>query len=217
MAEEIPTELVLAAMERAKCQERYEWPGLHINPIKEHLGVFRRSPYLGRLLNRMMTEGLVENTRTQGANWWAITTAGRRRLNKARKAGSLGELPESPQHKAWRTAHGLAETEIERFRLELGALQGELSELLLKELPGHEAPGHDSDAWFKIAGALDEACWRMGSARHCLHEWDEPSEDGPDVDQILRPGEKELEERERGRIFSRRQARRDFRRWPRTS
>ena len=165
MAEEIPTELVLAAMERAKRQERYEQPGLHINPIKEHLGLFRRDPHLGRLLNRMMTEGLVEHTRTQGAKWWAMTTAGRRRLNKARKAGSLGELPESPQHKAWRTAHGLAETEIGRSRLELSALHGELSE-----------PPSKRDSWPRDTGPrlrrMVQDRWRLrrGVLAHGLSE-----------------------------------------------
>ena len=216
MAEEIPTELVLAAMERAKRQEKFEEPGLHINVIKEHLGVLRRSPLLKRLLHRMVADGLVEHTRGYGGGRWSMTAVGRRRLSAARKARRLPELPESPQHRAWRTANALAETEIEHFRLELGTLQGELSELLLRELPGHETPDHSSDGWFRIATALDEACWRMGSARHCLHEWAEPSDDGPDIDQILRPGEKELDERERGTIWVRRQGRRKFRDWSRT-
>ena len=93
------------------------------------------------------------------------------------KARSTGEaiLPESPQHRIWRHSRTLAHEQIDGFRQ---ALRGSLAEA--DALLGAEKVR--SDAWFDLTERLRKACWRLGSATHCLHEWPEPDDSHADTD-----------------------------------
>ena len=74
---------------------------------------------------------------------WELTAAGRRRLRAARAAGRVPDLPESPQHRAWRNARTAAANEIERFTRSLGADLDQATRLLEADPPAR------SDAWFE--------------------------------------------------------------------
>lgn len=58
-------------------------------------------------------------------------------------------------------------------------------------------PGR-SDAWFSIAERLQAACWRVGSATHCLREWREPDDARVDVDDRCDAGDDMLASRGAG-------------------
>jgi len=138
---------------------------------------------------------------------WEITAAGRRYLQRHRRAGNVPELPESPQHTAWREARAIAETRIS----DLGVA---LRETLIEALDLIEAdPPARSDAWFELAGRLRRASWRLGSAVYCLREWAEPDDAHADIDDRLTLAEKKLDVAEQARLRSSRQGRRGIRHW----
>ena len=138
---------------------------------------------------------------------WELTSAGRRRLQRARRAGSVPPLPESPQHRAWRDARTAAAQEIERFRASLRDRLDEAALLLEADEPPH------SDAWFELGEALQRACRRVASASHCLYEWVEPHDLRADVDDHLDPIDEGLDPAERARRRARRAGRRNIRLW----
>lgn len=153
--------------------------------------------------------GQIEISHPHGVEAWALTVTGRRRLARARRAGRVPALPESPQHLRWRNARTLAGEELERFSRELrGQLERTLA-LLDAERP---AP---SDAWFELAEALRHECRLVGSATHCLYEWNEPDECTADVDTRLEPGDEELDARIRDRRRALRMGRRNLALWRR--
>jgi len=49
-------------------------------------------------------------------------------------------------------------------------------------------PPADSDAWFQLGESLRPACRRLGSAVHCLWEWQEPDDAHADIDVNALPG-----------------------------
>jgi hypothetical protein len=181
----IPDELVLAAVERAI---RHHPKGSSVVPaweVYDHLGVAKRSGAARRvraLLDALESAGSLERSRRHGVPLWALTSAGRRRLQRARRAGTVPELPESPQHRAWHDARASAAQEIERFRQSLRDCleQG----LLMLEAD----PPAGSDAWFLLGRRLCPACSRLGSAVHCLREWPEPEDAHADIDHGAAPG-----------------------------
>jgi hypothetical protein len=198
-SEPLPDALILAAVERA---ERHRSPrpaealGVSFRDLVEHLGLVH-SPWTTRRMRpdveRLRTAGLLARTRRQGSDWWSLTPAGRRRLTAARRGRVVGELPESPQHRRWREARRQAERRIGGFRDEVRRALADAD----AQLGAGEAVG--SDAWFDVADRLKEACWRLGSATHCLHEWSEPDDRRPDRDDLRGSGDKDLDREERGR------------------
>ena len=184
----IPDEFVLAAIERAQRHRTHDSPGVPIWQVKEHLGLPKHSPHVRRVLSALVQAGVLQPARAHSVELWALTAKGRRRLRSAQGV----ELPESPQHRAWRDAHTLAQQEIERLRTSLGERITEAS-ILLGDEDAH------SDAWFELAERLRRAAWVLGSATHCLREWPEPDEAHPDTDEQTEPGDAQLGEKERGR------------------
>jgi hypothetical protein len=175
----IPDEPVLAAVERAISHHRKGSSAVPAWEVYDHLGLSKRSGAARRVrtqLDALEAAGSLERSRRHGVPLWALTSTGRRRLQRARQAGNVPELPESPQHRAWRNARASAAQEIERFR------QG-LRECLEQGLALLDAdPPADSDAWFLLGQRLCPACSRLGSAVHCLREWQEPDDAHADID-----------------------------------
>jgi hypothetical protein len=205
-------ELVLAALERAACHQARDSPAVPAWAIYEHLALPRRSAatrHVGSRLPGLRAAGWLERSRRHGVDTWALTSAGEEHLRRARHAGELAQLPESPQHTAWRLARTTAEEEIDRFRGDLGGRLRQATLLLEADPPAH------SDAWFALAEELGRACQRLASASHCLFEWAEPSDARADVDERLDPADQTLEPAERARWRARRAGRRNVRLWDR--
>jgi hypothetical protein len=173
-----PNITILAAVERAARHERSD--AVSTAAVIEHLGhppekaVTR--PLRGRLDN-LRDAGYLTRAARDGGESWLLTTEGREHLHKSHAAGEVGELPESPQHRAWRAARVLAAVRIGEFEGELGTVLEEASDLLNK----HGRP-HSSE-WFALSERLSPVAWRLGSATHCLLEWVEPEDDFPDEDE----------------------------------
>jgi hypothetical protein len=146
---EIPDLLMLAAVDRA-VRHRADKSAVPIYGVKEHLGLPARSPGVRVKLAALETAGALQRKHVRGAQAWELSTTGRRRLQLARRAGDLPELPESPQHRAWRQARTSAEAEIDRTRLELRSALEAATALL-------DAPSH-SDDWFEHGERL-VFCW----------------------------------------------------------
>ncbi len=176
----LPDELVLAAIDRAECHRRRDNDaGVLLSTIKEHLGLPRHGWSTRRLLpqlEELQAAGQVERSRRQSVNLWELTSTGRERLDAARTTGEIGTLPESPQHRQWREARTAANERVGEFRDDLRRALEEATRLL-------EADEHpSSDAWFEFSERLHHACWRLGSATHCLIEWPEPDDTRADTD-----------------------------------
>jgi hypothetical protein len=206
--DEIPDSLILAAIARAERhrQSRTDAPGAPTWDIAAHLDIPVRSGPARRVKARLASlekQGSITAGRRHGVQVWALTEAGRADLAEDASAS----LPESPQHRRWRSANTLATQEIERIRAALLDLLEEASGLLVSRQE------ISSDRWFEIAEQLREAAWRVGSATYCLNEWSEPNEETADIDERTNPGEAQLTEDERRRRYTLRAGRRNTGRW----
>jgi hypothetical protein len=171
---------ILVALHRA---ERHDGPnpwdetGVYWNSLLAHLG-FRRAAGSTRALRprieALIDAGLIVKTRNRGRERWGLTDFGRERVAQAREDGEA-DLPDSPQVREWKRAHLEATERIESIRQRVGS---ELQDALKL----FEAGDGDSDAWYDVAGRLKVACRRLGGATFCLHEWDEPDDEHPDLD-----------------------------------
>jgi hypothetical protein len=195
----IPDEMVLAAIDRAERHRRRS--GVPVWLIFEHLGIPRRSRNVRGQLRALAQAGAIAPIRAHGTEQWTLTPAGRRRV---RRSTSI-ELPESPQHRAWRNARTLAGEEINRFRDGLRDAIADASALLDE--------GTTSDVWFQMADRLRAAAWRLGSAVYCLCEWAEPTDDIADLDERSDPADRTLAPTERARRETRRTGRRNTGLW----
>ncbi|HMJ74027.1 MAG TPA: hypothetical protein VK471_11775 [Solirubrobacterales bacterium] len=169
---------ILAAVERAELHEQ-EGEVL-TSELTAHLG-FEGKPATNRLLFPRLEElrraGLLTSTERRGEPFWSLTSVGRERLAKEREAGEIGELPESPQHRAWRHARIQAAVRIEQLRGEQTAAVEAAYDLMYQPQPSGSAE------WFEVAERLRWTTWRVASAIHCLSEWMEPDDETPDVDE----------------------------------
>ena len=164
----IPDELLLAAVCRAQLHRERE-AGVPIWQVAEHLGLTHSAHTTRRLrpqLEALNTAGLAERGRHKSIVVWAITRTGRR-------AASGGQLPEAPQHRAWREARTLAEQEIERFR-------AGMIDTITDAMEGVERESQ-SDVLLEIAERLHFECRRLASATYCLREWAEPDDRRADL------------------------------------
>jgi|SRR5579884_2312130 len=194
---ELDEALVLAAVRRACVQRTRPGAGAPLHEVRAHLGLAPRSAAAARLpgrLRELQRAALLAHAREHGVSVWSLTGAGRERLAAARAGGREPSLGESPQHAAWRRARTLARIEIGRFAADLrGSLLA--CERLLARLGQGPGAAPSSDEWFALAERLRRDCRRLGSAQHCLHEWQEPDEDAPDVDRLIDAGDAALGER----------------------
>lgn len=168
--------LILAAVQRA---QRHGPKQVARWRISEHLGFVHSSATTRRLrpqLESLRAAGSLERHRKRGRYQWALTPKGRRQLATARRAGRVGELPESPQHRRWRHAREEAKQRIDDFRtLTYQTLDA-------AEAVAEPADGPDSETWFAMGDRLAAIFWLMGSATYCLVEWPEPDDARSDSD-----------------------------------
>jgi len=203
-------ELVLAAIERGVCHEPRGLAAISLGTLFEHLCVARRSAAARHVRARLAVlhaAGWLSRSRRHGVYTWELSAAGRRYLARARRGGRVRALPEAPQHRAWRTARATAAQELDRFRLRLQAGLDRADALLAAD------PAAPSDAWFALGEELRRACWRVGSASHCLHEWAEPDDARADVDEHTEASDERLEPTARAGARARRLGRRNVRLW----
>lgn len=203
--EQVPDELILAAAERAERHHPRPGAPATLATILEHLALARRSA-AGRsvrvALERLADDGLLRRASVHGVAVWELTAQGRARVDRH----ALAALPDSPQLRAWRTAHTTAAQEIDRFGDEVASALSQAEALLAR-------PACSSDEWFALAGHLRRVCWRMGSAVHCLREWPQPDDAVADVDRLLDGSEMAMPEDERVRLRALRAGRRNIRLW----
>jgi hypothetical protein len=208
--EPVSDALVLAAIERAERHREREGEGVMMSDIAEHLGFVHGSWTTRRLrpqLEVLIAEGSLARSRRHGVVAWELTDDGRGRLERMLRAGEVEALPEAPQHRGWRHAHAAAGERIGGFRAQAREALEDAAMLL-------DAEDARSDAWFGVAERLQVACWRVGSATYCLHEWREPDDARPDVDDRCEAGDDALDSEELGRVRYRRTGRRGVWRWP---
>jgi len=170
--------LILAAVERAVLHEQEET--VLTSVLTEHLG-FKAIPETNRhlwpRLEELRRAGLLTVAERRGEPFWSLTAVGRERLAADREAGRVGELPEAPQHRAWRHARLQAAVRIEGFRDELTDAAQQAYVLL------HQRQWVASEEWFALSERLRRSAWRFASATYCLTEWPEPDDARPDPDE----------------------------------
>ncbi|HEX5225107.1 MAG TPA: hypothetical protein VFW29_08260, partial [Solirubrobacteraceae bacterium] len=167
-----------AALARAERHRGGQAAAVPLWAILDQLALPRRSHAAreaARLLVQLEAGGAIRSERRHGATLWKIAPPGSALLRRA-PADAL-ELPESPQHRAWRDARTLARGEIERFR---AAMRDSLREA--EALLRAPRPQHRSEDWFALAERLRRRAWTLGSATHCLYEWAEPDDAAADLD-----------------------------------
>lgn len=170
----ISDETVLAAVRRAQLHtDRSE--GVALPRIKAHLGLRHTgwtTQQLRPQLDRLVADGLLRYEWRRSHHNWAITPPGERR------AVPFSELPESPQHSAWRRARLLAEQEIERVWTRaldsVEAAQGAVNNLT------NVKP--TSRTYRELGAQLRGAFEDLASATYCLNEWQEPNDERADVE-----------------------------------
>lgn len=198
---------VLAAIERATRHSPNKALAVPKWEVTAHLAIPRRSRRIIGQLDVLELRGFVERSRITGVTVWSLTSDGRRRLQRLRRAGKVPALPESPQHRAWRDAQAAAEQHIEAFERDVYGCLNEARQLLDTEQPVC------SDAWFAIAERVKRACRRLASAIYCLREWREPDDARADIDDRSDPSDERYDAAEQARRRSRRVSRRNFWHW----
>jgi hypothetical protein len=201
--------LALAAVARAYRHGSAEGRDAGFWGIIDHLAIAKRTRAARHVRDRLEAlhgDGLVQSSRRHGVVVWGLTPAGERRLEREFQSADPPRLPESPQHRAWRTARSLAAEEIDRLRdIQLAVLVDAL------DMADSDPPA-TSKAWFALAERLRRAAWTLGSATYCLHEWREPSDEQADIDTYEGLGEEKLTDEQR-RIRARSAGRRNTRLW----
>lgn len=188
--EPVSDELVLAAIDRAERHRAGEREEIPFWMVVAHLGFVRNSWTSRRLrpqLGGLVTHGLVSNARRKGIDVWGLTDAGRERLEVARKAGEVEELPEAPQHREWRRTREVGAERIGRFR-ECAKRGTEEAVVLLGS-----SRRVRSDAWLELADSLGQVYRQLGRATYCLYEWEEPDDETADIDDYKDPGDEQLD------------------------
>jgi hypothetical protein len=175
--EEITDGFILAALERAERQTGSSEVWLRV--FVEHLGLEPTAQTSRRLrpdLGYLCHAGLLRRGEAKGREYWSLTAAGRKELARSRAADVVRDLPESPQHRAWREARIRAQAEVPGFRQLVHAVLEEA-----RKLNAGYGRGASLEC-FELAERLCSALWLLGSATYCLAEWQEPEDHIADVD-----------------------------------
>jgi len=122
----------------------------------------------------LMDAGLVMRTRNAGRVRWGLTDAGAVRVAQARLDGEA-DLPDSPQRREWQRGRSEAEEQIESIRKRLG-------DELRDGLGLLDSETGDAATWYGVVERLARECRRLGGATFCLHEWDCPDDEDPDLE-----------------------------------
>jgi hypothetical protein len=175
---EVADTLIFAAVERAVFHEQED--EVLTSALTAHLG-FRWEPDTNRplwsRLEGLRRAGLLTVIERRSEPFWSLTDVGRERLASAREAGEVDDLPESPQHRAWRHARTKAAVRVEGFRSDMYDVLQEAGDLI-----GQYRPVMSKEC-FELSERLRLASWRFASATYCLAEWLEPDDHRPDVDE----------------------------------
>ncbi len=208
--EAVPDPLVLAAIDRAERHNPARPPGVPVWRVYDHLSIAKRTElarHVRAQLDALEAADSIVRSRRQGVQTWALTSTGRRRLTRARRAGHLPALPESPQHRAWRDARTVATQEIDGFLVSVR--EGLDEAMLLLDAD----PAAASDVWFELGERLHRDCRRVGAATHCLHEWSEPDDARADIDDRHDAADERFDPDERAKRRARRTGRRNVGLW----
>jgi hypothetical protein len=186
---EVSDGLILEAVDRAVHHEQED--EVLTSVLTEHLGFVPEpdtNAVLFPRLEGLRRAGLLTTVERRSEPFWALTDVGRERLASHREAGEVDDLPESPQHRAWRQARVKAAVRIEGFRSDLSDVLYEAGDLIRQYRPAM------SREWFELSERLRLASWRFASATYCLTEWLEPKDHRPDVDENPgpRPGRRAI-------------------------
>jgi hypothetical protein len=203
--EPISDELLLAAVDRAERHREVHSDGVSWADIVAHLGFVRTGWTTLQLRPQrdvLIAGGLLTAGRRQGFDVWSLTDAGRAHLEAARQTGPIGELPESPQHRAWRHVRASAAEVVEPLRASARAGAEEALGLL------DARQRVRSDAWLLLAARLGKVYRQLGLATHCVYEWLEPDDAHADIDDYKDPADQQLDRDARGRLRSLRRYRR---------
>jgi hypothetical protein len=175
---EVEDSLIFAAVERAVLHEQED--EVSTSALTAHLG-FRWEPDTNRplwsRLEGLRRAGLLTVIERRGEPFWSLTDVGRERLASAREVGEVDDLPESPQHRAWRHARTKAAVRVEGFRSDMYDVLQAAGDLIGQYRPTM------SKEWFDLSERLRLTSWRLASATYCLTEWMEPDDEDPDVDE----------------------------------
>ena len=181
---EVSDTLIFAAVERGALHEGEDEAST--SALTAHLG-FRWEPDTNRplwsRLEGLRRAGLLTVIERRGEPFWSLTDVGRERLASEREAGEVDDLPESPQHRAWRHARVKAAERIEGFGSDLLDAVEETYSLT------YQPQSPMSEEWFELSERL-----RLASATYCQNEWAEPDDESPDVDESPgpRPGRRAI-------------------------
>ncbi len=126
-------------------------------------------------LRALVEAGALASSRAMSRDQWALTSAGRGRLSRARRFAKQLGLPESPQHREWRHKHAKADAEIGHYREGVREALRQAAALLNDERT-------DSEAWRALAERLHVRSELLFSAIRCLREWAEPDHAQGDAD-----------------------------------
>jgi hypothetical protein len=169
----LPTdEQLFAAIDRAE-RHRGSDRGVALETVKEHLDIKRggwSTIQMRPQLDRLQTDGLIEQFRRAGCKAWSLTDAGHRRLTYMQRTRGIPPLPEAPQHRVWREARSQAEDLIDSILIDMRERLTAAASLLAA---GDEA---GSEPWLAMGKRLNFGCERLASATYCLHEWAEPDD-----------------------------------------
>jgi hypothetical protein len=201
---------LLAAVARAQRHRTAPGVGVTRREIHAHLGAGPGSAAArdaSVALEELTEDGALYAERRHGVAVWRLTARGRGLLASGGGAALASELPESPQHRAWRRARELAASVIERLRTELRRDLHDAAQMLAS------AESTPADAWFELAERLARDAWRVGSATYCLREWAEPADARADADTGRDLGDETLPRREREARRRRRAGRRNVALW----
>jgi hypothetical protein len=167
--------LVLAAVDRAQRHRQNPRSGdPTLSEIAAHLGMTwgshasrRLRPIIDRLTGEL---GWLERSRRVSQERWGLTEAGAEGLARAGGEGVLEELPESPQHRAWREARAHASARIDGLQNELGEQLAAVGRLLDADeaVPASE--------WLAAGDELPGLIGAVAIATYCLHERPEPDD-----------------------------------------
>ncbi|HEX4435656.1 MAG TPA: replication-relaxation family protein [Solirubrobacteraceae bacterium] len=201
--------VVLAAIDRAERHNPIN-PGTPVWEILEHLDIPRRTRRARQArarLAELTEEGLLDHFRRRSIPVWKLTPKGRKHLTAMQRRERVPVLSESPQHKNWRRSRDMAEQARIPSRFVLGdALVDAFFLLDMKPAP-------HSDVWFELAERLHAGARQLGSVTHCLYEWREPSDEHPDIDTLIEPGDQDMAPHEQAILRDRRRVRRNSTLW----
>lgn len=166
--------LVLAAVDRAHRHRFRDDLQVRLADVAAHLGMSwgpHTSRRLRPIVDRLTDErGWLKRSRRQRRDGWRLTDAGAEALSRALLDGAAEELPESPQHREWRTAREHARARIDGLKNELGERLAALNALLDAE---HPPPATELLAFAEPVKELIEA---VAIAHYCLYERAEPDD-----------------------------------------